>query len=242
MLEASEACLTYPNGVEALKDINIFMDQGEFVFLMGTTGSGKSSLLKLFYRDEVPTSGEVYVNNHDITELPRNRIYMLRRKVGVVFQDFKLLDYKTVRENVSYALEVTGYQPKKIAEKVDMVLDIVGLMDKKDRYPDELSGGEKQLTSIARALVYNPPVLLADEPTGNLDSVSADNVMKILEYINSKGTTVVVATHNQEIVKKMNKRVITLKKGKIISDEGGANPDMEIQGKKITPSNKMDLR
>lgn len=220
MIEFFDVSLKYPNGVEALKNISLLIEKGEFVFLAGSTGSGKSSLLKLIYRDEMPTSGEVYINNHDITELPRFKIPKLRRKIGVVFQDFKLLDYKNVGENVSYALEVTGYDPKKINKKVDMVLNITGMLEKKARYPEELSGGERQLTSIARALAHNPPIFLADEPTGNLDWDSAQNIIKILDYINSKGTTVVMATHDMGIVKQMKKRVITIEKGAIISDVG----------------------
>jgi cell division transport system ATP-binding protein len=225
MIEFNDVSLSYPNGVQALKDVNLFIDKGEFVFLVGQTGSGKSSLLKLIYRDEFPTTGEVYVNNHEVTDIPRSKVPILRRKIGVVFQDFKLLDYKTVGENVAYALEVTGYPPSKIPRKVDMVLDVVQMSKKKDSHPDQLSGGEKQLTSIARALVHNPPVLLADEPTGNLDPDSTRNVLQILEYINSKGTTVIMATHEIGIVSRMKKRVIELKEGLVIRDEDPA-PDL----------------
>ncbi len=225
MIEFADVNLVYSNGVEALSDVNLFIDKGEFVFLIGSTGSGKSSLLKLIYRDEKPTGGEVYINNHDITELAREKIPMLRRKIGVVFQDFKLLDYKTVGENVAYALEVTGYESGKIEEKVGMVLDVVGMTDRAEFYPEQLSGGEKQLTSIARALVHNPPVLLADEPTGNLDPDATWNTLKILDYINSKGTTILMATHDRGIIKKMSKRVVELRGGKIIRDD---TPPAEI--------------
>jgi len=220
MIEFSDISLTYPNGVEALKNINLTIEKGEFVFIMGSTGSGKSSLMKLIFREEMPTKGEVYINNHDITELPKSKIPYLRRKIGVVFQDFKLLDYKNAAENVAYALEVTGYPAKKIPDKVNMVLDVVGLLEKKDRVPEELSGGEKQLTSIARAIVHNPPILLADEPTGNLDPDSSWNIIKILDYINSKGTTVIVASHDTGIVKRMRKRIVVIDKGQIVSDKG----------------------
>ncbi len=223
MIEFSDVFLKYPNGVEALSGINLFIDRGEFVFVTGPTGSGKSSMLKLIYRDEVPTSGEVYINNHDITDLPKYKIPLLRRKIGVVFQDFKLLEYKTVGENVSYALEVTGYPPSKISDRVDTVLEVVGLLDKKDRYPDEISGGEKQMTSIARAIAHDPPILIADEPTGNLDEKSSWNIIKILDFISSRGTTVVVATHDMKIVKKLNKRIITIEKGKITYDSAQEN-------------------
>jgi len=220
MIEFTEVSLTYPNGVRALEDINVFIDDGEFVFLMGSTGSGKSSLMKLIYREELPTSGEVYVNNVDVTELRRSQIPYLRRKIGVVFQDYKLLDYKTAAENVAYALEVTDCPANKIPEKVQSALLVVGLLEKKDRLPEELSGGERQLTSIARALVHNPPILLADEPTGNLDSESSGNIINVLNFINSKGTTIIVATHDTNLAGKLPKRIITLKNGRISSDEG----------------------
>jgi cell division transport system ATP-binding protein len=223
IIELSDVNLEYPNNMKALDNINLFINSGEFVFLMGPTGSGKSSILKLLYREEIPTSGEVYINNHDVTELRREKIFILRRKIGVVFQDFKLLDYKTVGENVAYALEVTDFPSDKISERVDMVLKVVGMLPKKNSYPDELSGGEMQLTSIARALANSPPVLLADEPTGNLDPDSSWNILKILNYINSRGTTVVVATHDVEMVRKMNCRIVYLKKGKIVSDQGCGN-------------------
>lgn len=236
IVELSDVNLIYPNGVQALYNINLFVDSGEFVILMGPTGSGKSSLLKLLYRDAIPSSGEVYINNNDITDLSKAKIPLLRRRIGVVFQDFKLLDYKTVAENVAYALEVTGYKSKKIPERVKMVLDVVGLIDKKNCYPDELSGGEKQLTSIARALVHSPPVLLADEPTGNLDPESTSNIIKILDYINSRGTTILMATHDISIAEKLKKRILTLKEGKIISDQGGNIPSIEI------PANIEDIK
>ena len=220
IIEFIDVSLKYNTGVEALKNINLTFEKGEFAFVMGGTGSGKSSLMKLIYRDEVPTKGEVYINNHDITELPAAKIPYLRRKIGVVFQDFKLLDYKSVEENVAYALEVTGYPAKKIKDKVEMVLGVVGMSEKKDMLPEQISGGEKQLTSIARAIVHNPPILLADEPTGNLDPDSKWNIINILDYINSKGTTVLIATHDTEIAKKMSRRVVYLKKGEIIADKG----------------------
>jgi len=228
MIEFSDVSFSYPNGTKALTDINLFIDKGEFVFIMGSTGSGKSTVLKLLYREELPTGGEVYINNHDITELPRYKVPYLRRKLGVIFQDFKLLDYKSVGENVSFALEVTGYPLDKIPERVDAVLEVVGMMDKKDRMPDEISGGEKQLTSIARAIIHNPSILIADEPTGNLDPTTAGNIIGVLDYINSRGTTVIVATHNETLVKKNKKRIIVLDEGKIVSDKGQAHkiPDL----------------
>jgi cell division transport system ATP-binding protein len=229
VIEFAEVTLSYPKGVNALNNVSALIEKGEFLFLVGSTGSGKSSFLKLIYRDELPTSGEVYINNNDITTLSKSKVPYLRRKIGVIFQDFKLLDYKTVYENVAYALEVTGCPSGDIPQKVEDVLSIVGMTDKKDRLPEELSGGEKQLTSIARALVHNPSILLADEPTGNLDPESTWNVVRILDFINSKGTTVIMATHDENIVKKMKKRVIVLKDGAIIFDEGTSTEIPELK-------------
>ncbi|MCD4783381.1 MAG: cell division ATP-binding protein FtsE [Candidatus Eremiobacteraeota bacterium] len=228
MIEFSEVSFSYPNETKALQDINLFIDKGEFVFITGSTGSGKSTLLKLLYRENLPQKGEIYINNHDITEIPRYKIPFLRRKLGVIFQDFKLLDYKSVGENVSFALEVTGHPLDKIPERVDMVLEVVGMKDKKDRLPEEISGGEKQLTSIARAIIHNPQILIADEPTGNLDPTTAENIIGALDYINSRGTTVIVATHNETLVKKFMKRVIALEEGKIVSDKGQAHKIPEL--------------
>lgn len=224
MIEFIDVSLKYPNGTEALKNISLLFEKGEFAFIMGGTGSGKSSLMKLIYREEVPSKGEVYINNHDITELPRTQIPYIRRKIGVIFQDFKLLDYKTVAENVAYALEVTGHPPDKIKDKVEMVLGVVGMAEKKDMIPEQISGGEKQLTSIARAIVHNPPILLADEPTGNLDPESKWNIINILDYISSRGTTVLVATHDTEVSTKMKRRVVYLKDGAVLSDQGKISP------------------
>ncbi|MCE1247889.1 MAG: cell division ATP-binding protein FtsE [Firmicutes bacterium] len=225
VIEFTDVALSYAKGNQALAGVNVLIEKGEFVFLVGSTGSGKSSFLKLIYRDELPSSGEVYINNNDITTLSKSKVPYLRRNIGVIFQDFKLLDYKTVFENIAYALEVTGCPSPEIPQKVEDVLSIVGLSEKKDRLPEELSGGEKQLTSIARALVHNPSILLADEPTGNLDPDSTWNIMRILDFINSKGTTVIMATHDMNIVNKMKKRVIVIEGGKVASDEG---PSMEI--------------
>ena len=218
MIEFHNICFTYPNGIKALEDINLYVEKGEFVFLVGSTGSGKSSILKMIYRELVPTGGDIYVNDRDITDMKRSEVPALRRTLGVVFQDFKLIPYKTVFENVAYALEVTGAPAKMIKSRVNHVLELVGLEGKAARFPHELSGGEQQRVSIARAIVNNPIILIADEPTGNLDPESSWDIMERLDKINSKGTTILMATHNREIVDYMKKRVVLISNGKILID------------------------
>jgi cell division transport system ATP-binding protein len=219
MIEMHGINLVYPNGVQALFDINLYVEKGEFVFLVGTTGSGKSSLLKLIYREVVPTSGDIYVNDRDITDMKRREVPYLRRRLGVVFQDFKLIPHKTVYENVAYALEVTGTPRREIRSKVSRVLELTNLEGKNHRFPHEISGGEQQRTSLARALVNSPTILLADEPTGNLDPESSWEIIQIFDEINKGGTTILVATHNREIVDMMRKRVIVVTKGRISVDQ-----------------------
>lgn len=211
--------LIYPNGVQALYNVNLYIEKGEFVFLVGATGSGKSSLLKLIYREIVPTSGDIYVNDRDITDMKKREVPYLRRLIGVVFQDFKLIPHKTVYENIAYALEVTGTSHKDISPKVHRVLELVNLEGKNNRFPGELSGGEQQRTSLARAIVNSPLILIADEPTGNLDPESSWEIIQLLHKINIRGTTVIVATHNKEIVDMMRKRVIVLSNGRISVDQ-----------------------
>ncbi len=219
MIEFHNISFTYPNKVKALDDVNLYVEKGEFVFLVGSTGSGKSSILKMIYRELVPTSGDLYVNDRDITDMKRSDVPALRRILGVVFQDFKLIPYKTVYENVAYAMEVTGANSKTIKKRVSEVLSLVGLENKAKRFPHELSGGEQQRVSIARAIVNSPIILIADEPTGNLDPESSWDIMELLEKINSKGTTVIMATHNRDIVDLMKKRVILIANGKICIDQ-----------------------
>lgn len=219
MIEFHGISFVYPNGVQALADVDLYVEKGEFVFLVGSTGSGKSSILKMVYRELVPTSGDIYVNDKDITGMKRREVPFLRRKLGVVFQDFKLIPHKTVYENVAYALEVTGVNSKTIRPSVEKVLEHVNLAGKARRFPHELSGGEQQRTSIARAIVNNPLILIADEPTGNLDPESSWDIMNILDKINQGGTTVIMATHNREIVDMMKKRVILVSNGRICVDQ-----------------------
>lgn len=219
MVELLSVNLTYPNGVQALKEVNLVVRRGEFVFLVGSTGSGKSSLLKLLHRELEPTTGAVYVDRQDVGELRKRDIPYLRRKLGVIFQDFRILPHKTAFENVAFALEVTGTPPGSIRPRVRRALEMVGLSEKSHRLPGEMSGGEQQRVAIARALVNNPILLIGDEPTGNLDPDSSWDIMQVLSQINASGTTVLVATHNQQIVDVMRKRVLVMQRGELLRDD-----------------------
>ena len=221
MIELSRVCKTYETGSKAVKDISLTIDDGEFVFIVGRSGSGKSTLMKLLLKELEPTKGRIVVNDMDLGRMPRRYIPKYRRRLGVVFQDFILLKDRTVFENVAFAQRVIGVPGRVIKETVPEMLRLVGLSSKYKAYPRQLSGGEQQRVAIARALINNPEVLLADEPTGNLDSFNTHGIMKLLEEINQRGTTVIVVTHSQEMVDEMNKRVITMERGSIISDERG---------------------
>ena len=210
---------TYRSDVLALKDVNIRIEKGEFVFIVGTSGSGKSTFIKLIMKEIEPTEGKVFVNGRDLVRLRRKQVPILRRSIGVVFQDFRLLKDRTVFENVAFAQRIVGATKHEISKRVPEVLALVGLSEKIHAYPRELSGGEQQRVALARALVNRPALLLADEPTGNLDPKNSWEIMELLEQINRNGTTVVVVTHNQEIVNMMKKRVIALHKGILVSDE-----------------------
>ena len=209
---------TYHNGVTALYDMSLTIKKGEFVFVIGHTGCGKSTLVKMLYRQEKPDSGYINVGGIDVTKLKNSKVYKLRRKIGVVFQDFKLLNKLTVYENVAFALEIFGLPKKEIYDKTIKVLDLVGLKGKAKNYPTELSGGEQQRVAIARAIVNGPKLLICDEPTGNLDENTSFEIMKVLEEINAMGTTIIMATHDRDIVDRMKKRVIVLDHGKLIKD------------------------
>jgi cell division transport system ATP-binding protein len=211
--------LVYPNGTRALDGIDLDIKKGSFVFLVGHSGTGKSSLLRLLYREQTPTHGEVTVDGIRVDTLRRSRVPYLRRNVGVVFQDFKLLADKTVWENVAFALQVTGAKTSDVMRQVPRVLDLVGLSHKSRMFPNELSGGEQQRAAVARALVNNPKILLCDEPTGNLDPANTNDVMELLHRINLKGTTVLIATHNALVVDRMRRRVIRLEDGRVVADE-----------------------
>lgn len=219
MIEFLNVSKEYDNHVKALSNIDLNIKKGEFIFLVGTSGAGKSTLIKLLLKEEDPTGGKIILKDKDITNVRNRRIPYIRRDIGVVFQDFRLLPNKTVYENVAFAMEIVGENAKEIRRRVPMVLSMVDLSRKSSSYPDQLSGGERQRVSIARAIVNNPPVLIADEPTGNLDPDTAWEIMRVLLDINHRGTTVLMATHAKEIVNSMKKRVIEIHRGKLIRDE-----------------------
>ena len=207
----------YKNGVTAIYDLNLAIEKGSFVFVIGGSGSGKSTLIKMLYREEKPTKGQVIVGGLDVAKLKNKKVYKLRRKLGIVFQDYRLLTKQTVYENVAFALECIGEKKDIIRTKVLKALEDVGLKNKVHNYPDQLSGGEQQRVAIARAIVNDPKLLLCDEPTGNLDPEKSMEIMKVLEDINKmRGTTIIMATHDKEIVNKMKKQVITLKDGRLV--------------------------
>ncbi|MCK5466345.1 cell division ATP-binding protein FtsE [Candidatus Parcubacteria bacterium] len=209
----------YNDNSFALKNINFKVEKGEFISIVGQSGAGKSTLLKLIFAEEKPTKGKVFIKGKNISKIKSNKLPILRRHIGVIFQDFKLLDKKTVFENVAFAMEVSGRSDVDIKEDVPQVLEIVGLSDKTDNYTTELSGGEKQRVSIARALVHRPDIIIADEPTGNLDLINTWDIVQLLTKINQYGTTIVLATHNREIVNLIKKRVVTIDGGTITRDQ-----------------------
>ncbi len=219
MIEFQNISKVYNNDARALEDVNLKIEDGEFVFIIGESGAGKSTLIKLLSCEERPTSGRVVIEDYEIGRLRRRLIPLIRRKIGMVFQDFRLISTKTVYENIAFAMEIVGARKKHIKQRVMMVLSVVGLRHKADCYPDELSGGEAQRVGLARAMVNNPRLILADEPTGNLDPANSEAVMALLEEINRAGTTVIVCTHDMVLVEQMGKRVIELSQGKIISDK-----------------------
>ena len=218
MIELNNVVKTYDPGVKALNGISLKIDDGEFVFLVGPSGSGKSTIIKLLTAEVRPTEGKVLVNNYNIGEMKKSRIPYLRRTLGVIFQDFRLISDKSVYENVAFAMRVIGAAPKEIKKRVPYVLELVGLENKGRRLPNELSGGEQQRVAIARALVNSPRMIIADEPTGNLDPVRSLELMLLLEKINEMGTTILVVTHEKELVNAFSKRVITIDGGHVISD------------------------
>ena len=219
MIRLENVTKSYSEEVIALRDASFEVATGEFVFLVGPSGSGKSTLLRLLNRQERPELGAVWVAGRNIVDMPANRVPMLRRDIGNVFQDYKLLLNKTVFENVAFTLEVIGRPKHVITQQVPAVLELVGLAGKEDRFPDQLSGGEQQRVSVARAFVNRPLILIADEPTGNLDPATGEGIMRLLDRINATGTTVVMATHDQRIVDSMRKRVIQLDRGTIVRDQ-----------------------
>jgi cell division transport system ATP-binding protein len=219
--------MTYPNGKVALADVNVAIPPGDFVFLVGPSGAGKSTFIRLLIREQVPTTGTITVAGRDLQRMRRGQVPSLRRRIGIVFQDFRLLPSKTVAENVAFALEVTGAPGSTIRERVPQLLTLVGLHEHAHHLPTQLSGGEQQRTAIARALVHDPAILIADEPTGNLDPVTSWEIIQLLIQINGLGTTVLMATHNQEIVNAMRRRVLALEGGHLVRDEAAAAYERE---------------
>ena len=219
MVEFKDVTKMYSNGTLALKDASFKINKGEFIFIVGSSGSGKSTLIKLILKEENPTRGEVLVNGYDVSSMDRHEVPSLRRSLGIVFQDFRLLPNKTVYDNVAFAMQITEALPKEIRRQVPMALALVGLSRKANVYPNQLSGGEQQRVALARAIVNSPALLVADEPTGNLDPDTSLEIMKLLSEINHRGTTVIVATHEKSIVDSMKKRVLAINKGEIIRDQ-----------------------
>ena len=221
MIRLSDVVKEYESGTTALKGISLRIEDGEFVFLVGPSGSGKSTIIKLLTGEIVPTSGQIAVNGFSLTNIAERQIPLLRRSVGVIFQDFRLIEKKTVYENLGFAMRSVGSSPREIKKRIPYVLELVGLEEKTDRYPNELSGGEQQRVAIARALINNPSTIIADEPTGNLDPARSLEIMRLLERINQLGTTMVVVTHEKDLVNQFKKRVVTLEQGVIMSDGDG---------------------
>ncbi len=219
LIEVKNVYKQYKNGVTALSDVSLSVPKGSFVFIIGSTASGKSTLIKLLYRQEKPSRGEVYVGGINVAKLKNRKVYKLRRKLGIVFQDYKLLPNLTVYENVAFALEIYGLPEKLVRKKVMNAIEKVGLKEKFRSYPDDLSGGEQQRVSIARAIVNSPKILICDEPTGNLDPATSMGIMEIINKINEDGTTVIMATHDKDIVNAYKKRVIKISKGIVTGDK-----------------------
>ncbi len=228
LIKLNDVWKVYPNSVKAINGMSIEFNKGEFVYIVGPSGAGKSTFIRLLYREEKASKGEIYIDNVNLSQLKQKEVPHLRRRVGVVFQDFKLLQSLTVYENIAFALEVIEEDPAKIKQKVMDVLDLVKIKSKAKFYPSELSGGEQQRVAIARAVVNRPDILIADEPTGNLDPDTAWSIMDILENVNALGTTVIMATHNKEIVNTLKRRVIAIEAGRVVRDEARGNYGYEV--------------
>ena len=218
MIEFENVAKTYDNGTKAIQGIDLKIEDGEFVFLVGPSGSGKSTMINLLTAELTPTSGKIHVNGFELNKIKKKQIPYLRRTLGVIFQDFRLIEKKTVYQNVAFAMRVIGASEREIRKRVPYVLDLVGLGEKSSSYPDELSGGEQQRVAVARALINNPSMIIADEPTGNLDPGKSLEIMLLLEQINALGTTVLVVTHEADMVDRFHKRVVAINEGRIISD------------------------
>lgn len=241
MIQFQQVSKFYNPEIVALRDVSFDIDQGEFLFLIGPSGAGKSTLIRLLIRQEDPTQGTILFDETDILSIRKHLLPVYRQQIGVVFQDYKLLDTKTIRENVSFALEITGKLDSEVKETTDSLLDLVGLSDRQDLFPEQLSGGEKQRAGIARALANEPKLLIADEPTGNLDPETSFEIMKILQTVNEWGTTVMIATHDKEVVDAMNQRVVRLENGTIVSDKKGGYTGNCNEDKKPAKSRKIEI-
>lgn len=222
MIDFENVSKTYPNGTHALHDVTLHIDKGEFVFIVGASGAGKSTFLKLIMREEIPTSGEITINGNKLSRLKKRDVPYLRRHMGIVFQDFRLIDKMNVFDNVAFAMRAVGESTATVKKRVPYVLDLVGLKEKMKDKPSELSGGEQQRVSLARALVNNPEIIVADEPTGNIDPELSHEIIELLTRINSMGTTVLVVTHEHDLVREFNQRVISIDKGRVVGDSAGA--------------------
>ena len=223
MIRLKDVEMEYPNGTRAIRGISAAIEDGEFVFLVGPSGSGKSTIIKMLTGEEVPTAGRIMINGFSVSNIAERQIPMMRRTLGVIFQDFRLIEKKTVYENLSFAMRAVGSSPREAKKRIPYVLKLVGLDGKANQFPNQLSGGEQQRVAIARALVNNPYTIIADEPTGNLDPARSLEIMMLLERINQLGTTVLVVTHEKDLVNKFQKRVITLERGIVVSDGIGYN-------------------
>ena len=221
MIRLMDVCKEYDNGTKALNGVNLRIDDGEFVFLVGPSGSGKSTIIKLLTAEVASTSGRVMVNGYNLNNIRRWQVPYMRRTLGVIFQDFRLIEKKTVRGNLEFVMRIIGATPREMRRRIPYVLDLVGLGDKAETYPNQMSGGEQQRVAIARALINNPKMIIADEPTGNLDPQRSLEIMTLLERINSMGTTMLVVTHEKELVNRFSKRVVAIQDGALISDERG---------------------
>lgn len=241
MIKLDKVTKKFGTGVLGLTEVSLIVEKGEFVFLVGPTGSGKTTLLRLLIRDSLPSTGNIFINEFDLIKFPKGKLSSFRKKIGVVFQDLKLLADRTIFENVVLPLEVSGENSKNAAQRVEEVLRQVGLTEHKDKFPIQLSGGELQRTAIARALILSPEILLADEPTGNLDAATSWEIVKLLSDINKTGTTIIMATHNIDIVKSMNKRVVHLEKGRIIKEEKGHHEEKKHVEKKEEDEGKEEI-
>ena len=223
MIRLKDVEMEYPNGTRAIRGISAAIEDGEFVFLVGPSGSGKSTIIKMLTGEEVPTAGRIMINGFSVSNIAERQVPMMRRTLGVIFQDFRLIEKKTVYENLSFAMRAVGSSPREAKKRIPYVLKLVGLDGKANQFPNQLSGGEQQRVAIARALVNNPYTIIADEPTGNLDPARSLEIMMLLERINQLGTTVLVVTHEKDLVNKFQKRVITLERGIVVSDGIGYN-------------------